>query len=114
MMRRERKNLMTEGLVVLGLTLALAVGCSSKKKVADNDESVTRGVASENTANAETTESTMNESAVPMVHFEFDSASLSSDSRGAISDQAQVLRDNPQHTATIVGGADERGTEEYN
>ena len=48
------------------------------------------------------------------IHFDTDSYSLNSEAQGILQKQAQWLQQYPQHTVTIEGHADERGTREYN
>jgi peptidoglycan-associated lipoprotein len=49
-----------------------------------------------------------------VVHFEVDSASLTSAGQGILDNQANWLNQYPQYRVTIEGHADERGTREYN
>jgi peptidoglycan-associated lipoprotein len=48
------------------------------------------------------------------IHFDTDSYSLNAEAQGLLQKQAGWLQQYPQHTATIEGHADERGTREYN
>jgi peptidoglycan-associated lipoprotein len=48
------------------------------------------------------------------IHFDTDSYSLNAEAQGVLQKQAQWLQQYPQHTVTIEGHADERGTREYN
>jgi peptidoglycan-associated lipoprotein len=48
------------------------------------------------------------------IHFDTDSYSLNAEAQGILQKQAQWLQAYPQHTVTIEGHADERGTREYN
>jgi peptidoglycan-associated lipoprotein len=48
------------------------------------------------------------------IHFDTDSYSLNSEAQGILQKQAAWLQKYPQHTVTIEGHADERGTREYN
>lgn len=48
------------------------------------------------------------------VYFEYDSASVTDDSRVLVEAHAQNLMDNPGMTVVLEGHADERGTREYN
>ena len=48
------------------------------------------------------------------IHFDTDSYSLNSEAQGILQKQAKWLQQYPQHTVTIEGHADERGTREYN
>lgn len=48
------------------------------------------------------------------VHFTTDSAALTPQAQGILSNQARWLNHYPQYSITIQGNADERGTREYN
>jgi peptidoglycan-associated lipoprotein len=48
------------------------------------------------------------------VYFEYDSNLLDRRARDALASDASCLRAHPELRVTLVGGADERGTEEYN
>jgi peptidoglycan-associated lipoprotein len=48
------------------------------------------------------------------IHFETDSYSLNAEAQGVLQRQASWLQQYPQHTVTVEGHADERGTREYN
>lgn len=48
------------------------------------------------------------------VYFEYDSNTLDRRARDALSSGAACLRERADATVVLVGGADERGTEEYN
>jgi peptidoglycan-associated lipoprotein len=48
------------------------------------------------------------------VHFLADSAELTKDARDILASQAEWLNQYPDHTITIEGHSDERGTREYN
>lgn len=48
------------------------------------------------------------------IHFDTDSYTLNAEAQGILQKQAAWLQQYPQHTVTIEGHADERGTREYN
>jgi peptidoglycan-associated lipoprotein len=48
------------------------------------------------------------------IHFDTDSYSLNAEAQGILQKQAGWLQQYKQHTVTIEGHADERGTREYN
>jgi peptidoglycan-associated lipoprotein len=50
----------------------------------------------------------------PDVYFAFDESSLTDDSRGKLSRNADLLKAQPRLNLTIEGHCDERGTNEYN
>jgi peptidoglycan-associated lipoprotein len=49
-----------------------------------------------------------------LVYFSTDSADLTSEAQNTLASQARWLKQYSQHTITIEGHADERGTREYN
>jgi peptidoglycan-associated lipoprotein len=53
-------------------------------------------------------------SELTMIHYSFDSSSLSSQAQGILRDDAKWLNDNPGKKVQIEGHCDERGTNEYN
>ncbi len=48
------------------------------------------------------------------VYFDFDKSDIRDDQKGRIEVNAEFLKANPQHTITIEGNTDDRGTTEYN
>jgi peptidoglycan-associated lipoprotein len=48
------------------------------------------------------------------VYFEYDQSSLSDDTRGKLSRNADLLKSQPRLNITVEGHCDERGTAEYN
>jgi peptidoglycan-associated lipoprotein len=48
------------------------------------------------------------------IYFNFDSAALSDEARGALSKNADLLQKNPAVKVRIEGNCDERGSDEYN
>lgn len=53
-------------------------------------------------------------SEVPDIHFDYDSAALSSSSQATLRDNAKFMMDNPGRSVQLEGHCDERGTNEYN
>ncbi|MFN8389371.1 MAG: peptidoglycan-associated lipoprotein Pal [Bdellovibrionota bacterium] len=53
-------------------------------------------------------------SELTMIHFSYDSSSLSSQAQGTLRDDGKWLNDNPAKKVQIEGHCDERGTNEYN
>ncbi len=53
-------------------------------------------------------------SELDMIHFQYDSASLSSEAQGTLRNDAKWLLDNPAAGVQVEGHCDERGTNEYN
>lgn len=110
-MREEKHHLLVEGALIVVLAMAMGAGCSSKKKVADVD-TTTRGVASE-PAPAQPAP-VAEEHETPTAHFAFDSDRLDFTARDIVMERSRFLKDNPDHTAVIIGGCDERGSDAYN
>ncbi|HEY4163600.1 MAG TPA: peptidoglycan-associated lipoprotein Pal [Dongiaceae bacterium] len=48
------------------------------------------------------------------IHFDTDKYTLNSDAQATLQKEAAWLKQYPQHTATVEGHSDERGTREYN
>lgn len=66
---------------------------------------------------AATTASTGGDSAgcaLESVYFTYDSNNIEGGARSALANDAACLRARPEENVILVGGADERGTEEYN
>lgn len=53
-------------------------------------------------------------SELDMIHFAYDSSSLSSESQSTLRNDAKWLLDNPGASVQVEGHCDERGTNEYN
>lgn len=65
---------------------------------------------------ASTTASSGGDSACSLesVYFSYDSNNIEGGARSALANDAACLRARPEENVILVGGADERGTEEYN
>ena len=53
-------------------------------------------------------------SELDMIHFSYDSSSLSSEAQGILRNDAKWLLDKPSASVQVEGHCDERGTNEYN
>src|SRR5689334_17347996 len=53
-------------------------------------------------------------SELDMIHFQYDSAALSSEAQGTLRNDAKWLLDHPGSGVQVEGHCDERGTNEYN
>ena len=100
----------------LALILALGLSLSAcKKKPTDTDLGPSMGptTSAPMPATTEAAVQTLREN-FERVHFAYDSANITSDSRQALSENAAILQRHPTVTIEIQGHADERGTTGYN
>jgi peptidoglycan-associated lipoprotein len=100
--------------VLLGLTLA---ACGGKKGVKDGaeDEGVSTTALGDGTGGMGSALGAGGDLATNnKVYFDYDSTSVTDDSRLLIEAHAQDLLNNPGTTVVLEGHADERGTREYN
>lgn len=104
--------------------VALTAGCGSKKKAADEAAPVggTEGgtldsnVSTGNTGGVfDATGSDSGKiSGLSSVNFDYDSSTLSSDSRRKLAENAEWIKNNAKATVQIEGHCDSRGSVEYN
>ncbi len=101
--------------IVLGLVVALSFGCSSKKKVEDQNLS-DAGPAVESTPIG--FDSLGSDSGkiqgLNSVYFEYDKSTLTSSSASVLNENATWLKANPSVTLQVEGHCDARGSVEYN
>lgn len=99
--------------ILLGLTLA---ACGGKKGVKDGEEDgVSTTALGDGSGGLGTGLGVGGDLAVNnKIYFEYDSASVTSESRALIEAHAQYLLSNPGVSVVLEGHADERGTREYN
>ena len=96
-------------LLALALILLAGFGCANKKT-----DDLTPGGDDDGLAmNAEERQAATNISN-GIVYFEYDSFSLTGESKSTLTQKASVMKQFPQLRVTIEGHCDERGTEEYN
>ncbi len=112
-----RKSNLTWGLIALVMALLLT-GCGGNAKDdqdgAANGTSVeTGGVAGEGGIGGEQLGADGRPTTL-RIHFEFDSAKVSDDSRITLEAHASYLSANPDIKLKLEGHTDERGTREYN
>ena len=110
-------------LVVFTASLALSVSCGSKKKTGDGtapiggteggtlDSNITSGDAGAFDA---TGSDSGKITGLSSVNFDYDSATLSSDSRRRLAENAEWIKGNGNATVQIEGHCDSRGSVEYN
>lgn len=116
---------MTQGIRKLSMifvtaTLALAIGCSSKKKAEDSqapgDVTTTEAPQIDSTAmsfNASGSDSGQIEG-LQTINFDYDKANLNSDARTKLQGNADWMKSNPNTRVQIEGHTDSRGSIEYN
>lgn len=112
-------NLKTLGMPILLILLALNLtSCSTTKKSSSADESETTmgqdggdgGLNFELNADSDSGKA----GALETVYFAFDSSSLSTSTRNALSSNAKLLKKNSTLNVQIEGHCDERGGVQYN
>ena len=94
--------------LALILTLLAGFGCAKKRT-----DDLTPGGEEELAMNAEERQAAMNISS-GIIYFEYDSFSLSGESKSILNQKAAIMKKFPQLRVIIEGHCDERGTEEYN
>ena len=98
--------------LLLALTLIVLAGFGCGKKPIDD---LTPGglMEDEQPMSAEERQAAMNISS-GIIYFDYDSFSLSGESKSILTQKAAVMKRYPQLRVIIEGHCDERGTEEYN
>lgn len=96
--------------------LALVVGCQSKKKVdeAQDVTSTTPTVDSTPMSFDPAGSDSGKIDGLVTVHFEYDKATLSSETKAQLATNAQWIKANPKVKIQVEGHCDNRGTIEYN
>lgn len=103
--------------------LCLVVSCATKKPAPEANNAAGSGaeagkmdqnVASNDIAFDSTGSDSGKITGLHTVHFDYDSATLSSDSRRQLADNANWIKANPKVTVQIEGHCDSRGSVEYN
>lgn len=101
----------------LGL-FSITTACSSKKKAEDGvavgDVSGDASVASKDMSFDPLGSDSGNINGLQTINFGYDQASLSSEARRTLADNAEWIKSNPEITVQIEGHADSRGSVEYN
>lgn len=109
-------------LVVMLTSLALTVSCGSKKKAAEDtapiggtegqvlDSNIAGQAGSFDAAGSDSG----NITGLSSVNFDYDSSTLSSDSRRRLAENAEWIKTNANATVQIEGHCDSRGSVEYN
>jgi len=111
-------------MVVVSAALALTISCGSKKKAAEETAPVggQEGAALDSNISSgnaggvfDATGSDSGKiSGLSSVNFDYDSSTLSSDSRRKLAENAEWIKTNGKATVQIEGHCDSRGSVEYN
>lgn len=96
------------------VVFAAAIALSACKKDTPVENYETKVVAPEKTATTEEQAIAEIKQNFQRVHFEFDSPSLTADSKAALAKNAELLQKFTSIRVEVQGHADERGTTEYN
>lgn len=103
--------------------LCLVVSCATKKPAPEANNAAGSGaeagkmdqnVASNDIAFDSTGSDSGKITGLHTVHFDYDSSTLSSDTRRQLADNANWIKANPKVTVQIEGHCDSRGSVEYN
>lgn len=103
-------------------SLALSTACASKKKATDAGEKAGEIDSGKMDANVASKDINLDASGsdggkisgLASVHFDYDSSTLSSESRRQLADNAEWIKSNSKYTIQIEGHCDKRGSVEYN
>jgi peptidoglycan-associated lipoprotein len=110
-------------MVVVLTSLALTVSCGSKKKAADEAAPVGGQEGAALDSNVSTSGNGVFDAAgsdsgkisrLSTVNYDYDSSTLSSDSRRRLAENAEWIKGNMKATVQIEGHCDSRGSVEYN
>lgn len=116
------KKLTISTLLVAVVATGLS-GCGDKNKKSDTTAAETSSDLSKNPGSGTGTDDSSGQqdltaaadpSLHPVIYFEFDSSTLSEESRNELEENAEWLKQDPARTLTIEGHTDEVGTTEYN
>lgn len=103
------------GLLFVAGSLALAIGCGSKKKTDGVEGMAPSGdISSQDMSFDPAGSDSGNISGLTTIYFDYDQAALSSESRRILAQNAEWIKSNAAVTLQIEGHCDERGTVEYN
>jgi len=118
---RLKPRFVSVALIGLCIVLALAPGCSSRKKVSSEaqiepppTESTPPTTSDNDNVPPPPTESTTGNLALEDAFFDFDDFSLRGDAKSALEKDGKYLQRNSGAKVVIEGHCDERGSVEYN
>lgn len=100
-----------KNLLIALTTLIFAFGCSSKKKV-DEEQTISTDTAAMNFDPAGSDSGKIN--GLVTVQFEYDRSTLTSEAKKDLAGNAEWIKSNPSSSIQIEGHCDNRGTIEYN
>lgn len=101
-------------IAMMAVVLALAVGCSSKKKVDETQTVPSQQIDSEAMSFDPSGSDSGRISGLNTIHFEYDRSTLTSSAKKELADNAAWIKSNPKTNIQIEGHCDNRGTIEYN
>lgn len=101
-------------LVLVIAALVLTVGCSSKKKVEDQQAITNQNIDSSPLGFDAQGSDSGKIAGLVTVHFEYDKSTLSTQAKKDLEGNASWMKSNAKATIQIEGHCDERGTIEYN
>ena len=110
---------MKKNFLILSLSLLVAisgglVGCSKKKDLKPEDESVEQTVTDGAVDSGLASSDSGNAMGLQTVFFPFDSSELKDEGKPAIENNANIMKENPSLKVQIEGHCDERGGIQYN
>lgn len=101
-------------IVIALVTVILAIGCTSKKKV-DDTQDVPAAAVDNSAMNFDAAGSDSGKiNGLVTVRFEYDRSTLSSQAKKDLAGNAEWIKANPKSSIQIEGHCDNRGTIEYN
>lgn len=106
---------------LVAASMVLTVACKSSKKVEDNPTAA-EGDASKMDANVQSKDMKYDQAGsdsgqingLNSIHFDYDSATLSTEARRQLAENADWIKTNASTTVQIEGHCDSRGSVEYN
>jgi peptidoglycan-associated lipoprotein len=101
-------------LVAVTASLALAVGCASKKKASDSDAGAAPAIDSTPMSFDVAGSDSGKIAGLETIHFDYDKATLSSEAKKLIKGNAEWMKSNANVKIQIEGHCDARGSIEYN
>ncbi len=106
-------------LFVLAATLMLSVSCASKKKAVEpvggaEGGNMDANISSQGIGDDSPGSDSGKIVGLSSINFDYDSSTLSSESRRQLADNAQWIKSNANTTVQIEGHCDNRGSVEYN
>ncbi|HAG92195.1 MAG TPA: peptidoglycan-associated lipoprotein Pal [Bdellovibrionales bacterium] len=107
-----------KSLLVIATLSVFAVSCASKKKSEDvggaEGQALDSSISSQGIAYDQMGSDSGNISGLNSVNFDYDSATLSTEARKTLADNAEWIRSHGDVTIQIEGHCDSRGSVEYN